>query len=169
MFSVRVPATSANLGPGFDCLGIALSLYDRFTVSTAEATFLTGVPDEFNNPSNLFLRAYEKTNALLGVRSPSVQVNFDCDIPVSRGLGSSAALITAGCLAANHLAGDPLPEEKLLKLAADLEGHPDNAAACLLGGLQASMRNGSEWITRQLPVDEHFVFNLLIPDFEVRT
>jgi homoserine kinase len=140
---VRVPATSANLGPGFDALGLALTLHDEVTAwirpagvsieITGEGADLADVGEE-----HLVLRAMRAAFAVTGGQPPGLALRCRNQIPHGRGLGSSAAAIVAGILAAWALArpGRPTPPAAdLLRLACELEGHPDNVAACLGGGL----------------------------------
>jgi homoserine kinase len=141
---VRVPATSANLGPGFDCLGLALGLYDEVEVRPARQTLVTvtgecadAVP---RSESHLILRAVRATMDELDSRPQPAGLALRATnrIPHGRGLGSSAAAITAGVLAALHLAGHGPDAALALQVACRLEGHPDNVAACLRGGLTIS-------------------------------
>ena len=140
---VRVPATSANLGPGFDALGLALTLHDEVEARVlpaglsieidGEAADLAGSGDE-----HLVVRAMRVAFAITGGQPPGIGLRCVNRIPHGRGLGSSAAAIVAGILAARALSGsglDRLPDAALLALASDIEGHPDNVAACLGGGL----------------------------------
>jgi len=140
---VRVPATSANLGPGFDALGLALSLYDQVDAwvcgsglsieTSGEGADLVGAGED-----HLVVRAMRAAFALTGGQPPGLGLRCVNRIPHGRGLGSSAAAIVAGLLAARALAPvgqDALPDGALLGLATELEGHPDNVAACLGGGL----------------------------------
>lgn len=170
---IRTPATSANLGPGFDCLGLAWNIYNTFEVSLSSCDELAGVEDKYNNEDNLFLRAFH-----MGMESLSpggqehVRAVFSCEIPTSRGLGSSASLIVAGLLAASGLSPSDhrLSEEQLLQLSSKMEGHPDNAAPCLMGGLTAACQTGDgRYIARQLDLSPSWQYTLLIPDFEVST
>lgn len=165
---IKVPATSANLGPGFDCLGIALDLYDTFTVTKAERKdILHNVEEKYCTPDNLFLQAYHKGAEKLGY-SDYIEAEFACDIPISRGLGSSAAMIISGLLAANALHKKKLTEDEIFQLACDMEGHPDNAAPALAGGFCAAM-HGTAWTMTKLPLDPSFIFTALVPDFAVET
>jgi homoserine kinase len=140
---VRVPATSANLGPGFDALGLALTLYDEVEARvcasglsieiSGEGAGLADVGEE-----HLVVRAMRVAFAITGGQPPGIGLRCVNQIPHGRGLGSSAAAIVAGILAARALSGqgpDKLPDDALLGLASGLEGHPDNVAACLAGGL----------------------------------
>jgi homoserine kinase len=140
---VRVPATSANLGPGFDSLGLALGLHDVVEARTDRAGLSIEVagegPDTANaGEAHLIVRAMRETFQMLDGQPPGLALRCANRIPHGRGLGSSAAAIVAGVLAARALTRDGdarLPDDAVLRLAAGLEGHPDNVAACLLGGL----------------------------------
>jgi homoserine kinase len=140
---IRVPATSANLGPGFDALGLALALYDEVDAWICESGLsieidgegadLTGAGEE-----HLVIRAMRAAFAATGTQPPGIGLRCANQIPHGRGLGSSAAAIVAGILAARALSGDgpdELSAEAVLGLATEMEGHPDNVAACLGGGL----------------------------------
>ncbi|MCI2154070.1 MAG: homoserine kinase [Solobacterium sp.] len=163
MIKFRVPATSANLGPGFDCLGLALNLYNTFEIEPSDELILENTEPRFANPDNLFVQAFRKAGG------KNLHVRFDCDIPSSRGLGSSAAMIVGG-IAAAKLLGIPLTGNQIFELSAEMEGHPDNAAPCIYGGLTACMiRSNGLYLTRKLPLSEVFHFTVLIPDFEVST
>ena len=165
---IKVPATSANLGPGFDCLGIALDLYDTFTVKQADdQDILHNVEEKYCTPDNLFLKAYHNGAEKLGY-SDYIEAEFACDIPISRGLGSSAAMIIGGLLAVNAIHDKQLTKDEIFQLACDMEGHPDNAAPALYGGLCAAM-HGSIWLKESLPVSDTFTFTALVPDFAVET
>ena len=138
---VRVPATTANLGPGFDCLGLALNLWNesRFAldgdgvVVTVEGEGAAGLPrDESNLVAQAFLRLCEEA----GVAAPAgLRIHCLNRVPMSSGLGSSSTAIVAGLLGANTLLGRPFERARILELAADVEGHADNVVAALLGGL----------------------------------
>lgn len=165
---IKVPATSANLGSGFDCLGIALNLYNTFLVENADKDTIENDDPRFNNPDNLFLKAYHRGCEAAGIQD-HVHVVIDADIPVSRGLGSSAAMIVGGLTAASVLHDDLLDEDQIFTLAAEMEGHPDNAAPCVYGGLTASSVNNGHFITHSLELDPSWLFTVFIPDFEVST
>jgi homoserine kinase len=169
MIRITAPASSANIGPGFDCLGIALNLYNVFTVEPDEYTTLTGVEERFNNSDNLFLQAYREGCREIGAKPLELKVDFDCDIPVCRGLGSSSALLCAGLFAANSLHGEPMDRDELFQLAAKMEGHPDNVAPCIYGGLTAAAQAGGHFVCRQFSIHPDYKFTALIPDFEVST
>jgi homoserine kinase len=150
--TVRVPATSANLGPGFDSFGLALGLYDVVTVRvTAEGLAIevtgAGADTAGAGEQHLVVRAMRTAFAHLGVQPPGLALSCANAIPQGFGLGSSAGAIVAGLLAARALAGAEgqaaLTHEDILRLATRMEGHPDNVAACLAGGLTIAWNPGS--------------------------
>ena len=149
---VHVPATTANLGPGFDCLGAALELDNVFEVRCipggserfdliiegSEGAHLRGGPD------NLVYRSAQRVWKEAGLEPVALEARVRLAVPPARGLGSSATAIVAGLLGANALAGDPLSPEKLLELAIDIEGHPDNVVPSLVGGLCMTAKAASQ-------------------------
>lgn len=174
--AVRVPATSANLGPGFDSFGLALDLWDQVSVhATAGPTKVTiegegaGVLDE--GEGHLVVRALRMGLDAAGVTQVGIQMRCTNRIPHSRGLGSSASAIVAGLGLARALIGDPdaLTAEDILAIATDLEGHPDNVAPAISGGVTVSwMDNGAPGmlhLSGEAPI-EPVAF---IPDFELAT
>ena len=170
MIFVRVPATSANLGPGFDCFGLALNLYGRFGFEeTAEGLSFENVEEKYQNADNLAVRAYFRVLDELGMPRRGLRVRIDSDIPPCRGLGSSASLIAAGLTAANAAHGSMLDGAVLLRLATEIEGHPDNVAPALQGGLTASIMDGDSVLTMRCALSEKLRFMALIPDFELST
>ena len=138
-FTIRVPATTANLGSGFDCLGLALGLYNTIQVVRAQAFELIvegeGAASLPRHAGNRVAQAMQRACESIGQPLPPLRLRMRNAIPLARGLGSSAAAAVGGILAANHWYGDPLSPGDLLRLATDLEGHPDNVAPALLGGL----------------------------------
>lgn len=158
--SVRVPATSANLGPGFDTLGVALTLYNHFHFTPAPddvtRTRFTGESaDELNtSPVCLTLRAARTLAEAVGKPLPPLDIHVDNAIPLQRGLGSSASAIIGGLMGANALLGSPLDRAGILELANRLEGHPDNVAPSLLGGFQAAVATSERVEVVRIPVPE---------------
>ncbi|MEW5988225.1 MAG: homoserine kinase, partial [Chloroflexota bacterium] len=147
--TVTVPATTANLGPGFDCLGLALGLYNEVTFTETAAGLAIQVTGEGSDrlpadDSNLVVRAAERLFQLAGRRPPGLRVQQRNTIPIGSGLGSSAAAVLGGMLAANALVGYPLARDEVLALAAGVEGHPDNVAPALLGGLVLALAADEE-------------------------
>lgn len=168
MITIKTPATSANVGPGFDCFGLALNLYNTFEVELSDKNQLDNVEERFNNDENLFLQAYRKGCNEIGVEDP-IHVIFHTEIPVSRGLGSSSSLITAGLYAASLLHDNALSKETIFQLASELEGHPDNVAPCIFGGFTASLTYNDTFLTRNISLNESWKYTIFIPDFEVST
>ena len=167
--TIRVPATTANLAAGFDVLGCALGLYNTLTFTPSDELFFEGCDLAYQNENNLAVQAYRRTLSAMGRPMPGVRVRIDASIPVSRGLGSSAALIAAGALAANALHNRPFGREELLALTTEIEGHPDNLAPALFGGLTASMRVGKRVVTMRYALHPSLRFVALVPDFPLRT
>ncbi len=171
MIEVRVPATSANVGPGFDCMGIAMSLYGvyRFTL-IEEGLIIRGCPKEWQNEQNLVYQSCLRVFEHLHLPVPPLQIDIQADvIPLARGLGSSAACIVAGLLGANALCNHRLSKEELLAIANEIEGHPDNVAPALYGGLTVSFQDAGKVWTTPLTVDKKFKFCAIIPDYPVLT
>ena len=138
--TIRVPATTANLGPGFDAFGCALSLYTDVTFEeTEEGLEITGCDECYAGPDNIAYTAYCAVLASLSEEVRGVKIHIDSQIPICRGLGSSAALLVAGAMGANVLRGNKLSTQGLLNITNAMEGHPDNLAPAFLGGLTASM------------------------------
>lgn len=169
--TVQVPATTANLGPGFDCFGCALALYNSVTVALeGNALCIEGCDAAYCGPDNLAAAAYRAVLARLGLPCEAgLHITIRADIPVSRGLGSSAALLVAGALAANALHGSPLDRRALLEICNRLEGHPDNLAPALYGGLTASLLEGDVPYIVRYTVHPSLQFVAVVPDFELST
>ncbi|MEK7786447.1 MAG: homoserine kinase, partial [Chloroflexota bacterium] len=156
---VLVPASSANLGPGFDCLGLALGLYNTVEMTALDAG--EGLQVEVDgegadrlsaDSNNLIVRAANTLWEKPGLGPTGVRIKAHNDIPLGSGMGASAAAAVAGLAAANALAGGPLSRSDLLRLAYQLEGHPDNAAAALFGGLTMVSATGDELMHATLEV-----------------
>lgn len=179
--TVRVPATSANLGPGFDSLGMAWGLFDRLTASVVGSGLqLTvsgqGAGEVPTDASHLVVRAMHRAFDAMGGRPEGLVLHCENVIPHSRGMGSSSAAIVAGLLLARGLvAGGALllDDEALFSLAADIEGHPDNVAPALFGGFTVSGRTGDDfagdWFSAQLSVDPRIQGVLFVPPTPVPT
>lgn len=168
----EVPASSANLGPGFDTLGIALGLYDRVTVETTDAGLGLVVTGEGEgqvplDASHLVVKAVEAGLRAGGVGATGLRVTCANAIPHSRGLGSSASAVVGGLVAANGLMGGVLTDAQLVQLSAEFEGHPDNAAASVLGGAVVSWTErdarGVHYRAVRVPVDERIRATVLVP------
>lgn len=168
MIKITVPATSANLGPGFDTMGLALNIFNNFYVEKSDSLIIENVPEEFKNRKNLFVEAYDITLATKNKKA-DVYVKFETAIPLSRGLGSSSSLVVAGVLAANHLHNLNLSIQEMLNICNDIEGHPDNVAPCLLGGFVSTVVDKNIPYSKKIEIDKKFFFTAMIPDFEVKT
>jgi homoserine kinase len=170
---VRVPATSANLGPGFDALGLALALYNE--VSAAEDETVTvaiegeGAGRLPSGPDNVVARGVRQAYEAAGRPFRGARIACVNRVPPARGLGSSAAAWVGGLVAGNALLGGPLSRDALLALAARAEGHPDNVAAALLGGLTVSCAVGEQVTAVSLPVPPELRWVVLVPDIESST
>ena len=168
--TVRVPATTANLGPGFDAFGCALSLYTDVTFEETEAGLeITGCDEAFTGPDNLAYTAYCAVLGSLSEEVKGVKIHIDAQIPIGRGLGSSAALLVAGAMAANVLRGNRLSTQGLMNITNAMEGHPDNLAPAFFGGLTASMVDNGLPITVSFPLHPDWEILALIPEFELHT
>jgi len=173
-FVVKSPATTANLGPGFDCLGLALQVWNELEVTTSSDSLQFEIEGECQNvlPKNERNPIYQAMQAAakqLGQVLPlGLALNSINRIPLGSGMGSSSAAIVSGIFAAYRLLGAPLDKDAIFNLAASIEGHPDNVAPCIFGGLTASMTEGSSFITRSLPITP---LSLLVvtPDFAFPT
>jgi len=172
-----VPGTTANLGVGFDCLGAALKIYNRFQFSVLEdgaetlKIVATGREAErvSTDETNLAYRAFVKLYDHLGKRPPPIALEIELGVPLARGLGSSATAIVGGLVGANQLAGNPLEIGEVMDLAIALEGHPDNVVPALLGNCQLSVAAAGQW--QICPLDWHpdLIPVVAIPNFELST
>jgi homoserine kinase len=163
---VRAPATTANLGPGFDCLGMALDLWAEVVVSASEEA----LPPPGPPLGGMVVEAAQRLFSQVGKQPPTgLSAEFRQEIPVARGLGASAVARAAGLLAANALLGEPLEREALLALGAELEGHADNMAPVLFGGLQVAVREGDSVFHAGLAAPEGLKAVLFVPDMEMPT
>ncbi len=170
MIKVRVPATSANMGPGFDTMGIGLNLYNYFYVEEIqEGLEISGCEASLCNEDNLFFQSMVTCFSTVGYKFKGLNIRLEGDIPLSRGLGSSATCIIGGILAANEIAGKPLNMEEILDLAIQIEGHPDNVAPALFGGLVLSTMDNNKVIYNQVQIAKGLKFCGLIPDFTLST
>ncbi len=168
--TVRVPATTANLGPGFDAFGCALSLYTDVTFEETESGLeISGCDEQYTGPDNLAYTAYCAVLASLSEEVRGVKIHIDAHIPIGRGLGSSAALLVAGAIGANVLRGNKLSTQGLLNITNAMEGHPDNLAPAFFGGLTASMVDNGLPVTVHFPLHPDWEILALVPDFELPT
>lgn len=181
--SVKTPATIANMGPGFDSFGLALPLYN---VVSVEETVLPGTGIEINiineknnedglidiptDKNNIVYKAIELLYNFIGQNPNELKITIKTQIPVSRGLGSSASVIVGGLIAANELLGRPADEKVLLSIATEIEGHPDNITPAFVGGMtMASWEEDGSVIYRKLPWNDEWKLMICIPDYELNT
>ncbi len=180
--SVKVPATTANLGPGFDCLGLALPIFNEITV---EETVMPGSGVEINiiensntydilsipkDENNIAYKAIELLYNFIGQSVSDIKITIKTDIPVARGLGSSASVIVGGLMAANKLLGNPADEAVLLSIASEVEGHPDNAAPAMFGGFcLASVEDDGSVSYSKILWPQNWKLTVIIPDYELDT
>ena len=183
--SVKVPATTANLGSGFDCLGMALPIYNIVTI---EETVLPGsgieinmmsennTDDEFaiehipTDENNIVFKAVEMLYNSIGQTPSELKITIKSQIPIAKGLGSSASVIVGGLMAANELLGRPADEAALLSIATEVEGHPDNVTPAVIGGLViTSLEDDGSIVYRKLHWPEEWTITVCIPDYELAT
>ena len=168
--TIRVPATTANLGPGFDAFGCALQLYTDVTFEETECGLeITGCDEAFTGPDNLAYVSYCAVLASLSEEIRGVKIHIDAHIPICRGLGSSAALLVAGAMGANVLRGNRLSTQGLLNITNAMEGHPDNLAPAFFGGLTAAMVDNGLPVAVSFPLHPEWEILALVPDFTLPT
>lgn len=180
--TVKAPATTANLGPGFDCLGLALPIYNEVTI---EETIMPGTGIEINiideedefetlsiptDENNIVYKAVDLLYNSIGQTASELKISIKTKIPIAKGLGSSASVIVGGLIAANELLGRPADEAALLSIATEAEGHPDNIAPCILGGfVLSSLEDDGSIVYRKLPWPKEWKITVCIPDYELAT
>lgn len=171
MVSVRVPATSANVGCGFDSLGVALTLYTTFKFEKLDSGLeFEGFEERFSNENNLVYQTLLTTLKKLNKEISGVRISIDNDVPISRGLGSSSTCVVAGIYGAYLLTDTPIDKQEIFTIANEIEGHPDNVSPAIFGSLSSSCTTDSkEAVTVRYEVDERFNFLALIPNFETST
>lgn len=174
---VSVPATTANIGPGFDCLGAALNRHNHFRFTRQAGNDMLTIqaqgPSRDRVPtddSNLAYQAFRYLFQRLGQPTPAIHIDIEINLPLARGLGSSSTAIVGGLCAANAIAGDPYTPHALAAIATEIEGHPDNVVPALLGGCQLATTNDMGEVTLcAIPWHAAIVPVIVIPDFEVST
>ena len=178
MVKVMAPATSANLGPGFDFLGLALDLYDTVTFTPATDWRVTaegyGAAELTGRADLLVCQALKRVFLEVGQPLNGGIVHLDNRIPEAGGLGTSAAAIVGGLAAANHYLGDPLTKDELLALAVELEGHPDNVAPAIFGGLvgvvqEAVTNKNTPYVSMEIPFPAELQVVIAVPELRVVT
>ena len=166
---VKVPATSANLGPGFDVAGLAVTLYNTFTFELIdEGLQITGCPEQFCNADNMTYQAFVEGAKACGLDFKGVRIECSGDVPYTRGLGSSSTCIVAGIVGAYAFVDRYDERQEILELATQIEGHPDNVAPAIFGGLTVSVMSDGV-TTLNIPVKHDYRFVTLIPPFTLST
>lgn len=167
---VRTFATSANIGPGFDTLGICYNVYNEYSFRISKSFYLENFKPEYSYPdSNLIIDSYKKTFEILNKELIKITLKEEIqNIPESRGMGSSASCIVAGVLIANEVLGNVLSKDEIFNIAASLEGHPDNVAPLIFGGFTSSYKS-DKFYTNHLKVNSDYKFLLLVPPFKLST
>lgn len=173
MIKIKVPGTSANIGPGFDTLGLALNIFNEITVEKRDSGVEIfwdipnpNIPLEDNLVYVAFVHTLKKyKKEYLGANITMTKI----EIPISRGLGSSAAAIVCGIYAADYIMDNILSTEDIVNIATELEGHPDNVAPAILGNMIVSVMNGEKVLYSKINFPEEIIFNVLIPNFKLST
>lgn len=173
MVEVRVPASTANMGTGFDSFGAALGLYNNISVKEIEKGLVIknfGF-DEYvaSGENNLIYRAIMKVFDYVGYERKGLSIYQKSDIPKTRGLGSSSACIVGGMVAANHISGKKLSYKKILELATEMEGHPDNVAPALFGGFCISAKTENGVFVKSIKPENSIRYIAMIPEYYIVT
>lgn len=169
---IKVPASTSNLGPGFDTLSLALDLYNEFTFTITKEGLVINQQNSNKlpeNSTNLVYRSFCEAFKKLKKSPPGIKLDINCQIPLSAGLGSSASAVVSGLLAANVLLDNALKKEEILSLATKLEGHPDNCAAAIYGGLTVSVTSDDIVYVSCFPWPKELLIVTVTPDFELPT
>lgn len=174
MVKVRVPATTANLGPGFDTLGMALSLFLEVEMAFSDQGDLVKCSGndarKLEDPNqNLVLQSARHVLGLAGKNDSGLQINMNNGIPTGKGLGSSASAIAAGMVAANELIARPFTRKQILRYAVEMEGHPDNIVPAMEGGLTTALMSQGEVFWQKIIPPAGLKTVLAVPDFELPT
>lgn len=170
MIQVRVPATSANLAMGYDCLGMAVNIFMTVQIEKADKLKIIDSNHQFENEDNLVYQSFITTCQHLNQPIPTVRIDIESDIPDSGGLGQSAACIVAGIIGAYHYFDLKVDKEEALQLATHIEGHPDNVAPAIYGGLcMIYTDDQGRYKVIQYPINESLNFTAISPDFTIST
>lgn len=171
MIKVIVPATSANVGAGFDALGLALSMHNVVTFEQCDHLDIQSSDGSLipTGTSNLVYRSAKAVYDQLGQPLKGLKIRQENAIPMARGMGSSSACIVAGILGANAMLGNPLTQRQMLTLATSIEGHPDNVAPAMLGGFVTSVYDEGQVYTVKKDINEELAFAAFIPNFKLLT
>lgn len=166
---IQVPATSANLGVGFDVMGLALDLVASFTFQDSDELRIGGCLERYCNDQNLVWASYRQACAMLDVDARTLAIDIESPLPLSGGLGSSSTCVVAGVVAAQLLSGRPFDRALALDMATTIEGHPDNVAPAVYGGLTSSFVEAGTTCAAVMPVGDNLRFVAMAPPYEVHT
>lgn len=174
MITVRVPASTANIGSGFDCMGIALDLYSTATFEEIESGLEININDasrEFlpSDETNYVYQAMLKVFNKCGRFPKGIRISSHTDIPITRGLGSSSSSMVMGLFGANELVGKPFSKEELLQMAYEIEGHPDNVTPTIFGGFTVAVNDNNKIIHTKTDIDKSVCFAAMVPEFYLAT
>lgn len=171
--TVKSPASSANIGPGFDSLGVALTMYNKAEFELIDSGIDIQIMDDATflptGENNYVYKSFKKVYDEAGKKVPGVRIKLWSDVPVTRGLGSSSSSIILGLMGANKFLGEPFSRDELVTMATEVEGHPDNVAPALLGGFVAAIYENEKVIYSKAEVPENICFAAIIPDFYMQT
>lgn len=169
MIKIKVPATTANVGSGFDSFGIAFDIYNYFSIEESERFEFYNIEKRFANENNLCISSYKYFLQEIGKKPTGLKLTIKNDIPICRGLGSSSTLIIAGLMAGNILNGNILDKNEILNLSSKIEGHPDNVAPAIFGGMMLCVSENNKIYKIPVNVSNKVKFCALIPNFELST
>lgn len=169
-FKLKVPATTANMGPGFDTIGMALRLYNEYEIERISNGIEFIGNREIPIEENLVYMALQETFRRRAYKPEGIRIHAkEIAIPVSRGLGSSAASIVAGIMIANEIMDSPMTKSDIIQIGTELEGHPDNIVPAVVGGLTVSIYKDRKVVYSSISIPDHLRFAVMIPDFVVST
>jgi len=161
VLEISVKATTANLGPGFDCLGLALDIENKVRFIESDMDFF--------DKNNMIYQAAKRIFDLSGKTMPPIKIEQEINIPICRGLGSSAACIAAGCMAGNILSGAKMSLDELIEIGTEIEGHPDNIVPAFLGGFTVSIREGKKVVYFRKEAHKGFKYAVMYPEYTLPT
>ena len=174
MISIKVPASTANLGSGFDCMGIALKLYSEAKFEETESGLEINILDKSReflpcDETNYVYRAMEKVFDKAGRRPSGIRITSNTSIPITRGLGSSSASLALGLCGANELIGAPFSMDELMQIAYEIEGHPDNVTPAFFGGFTVAVNHHNKIYFTKTDVPDNIRFAAMVPEFYLAT
>lgn len=171
MIKVKVPATSANMGPGFDALGVAVNLYNEFAVEVKESGLsFEGFPEEFCNEDNIVYKSMVMCFNKAKFKIPGLKIcALKQEVPVSRGLGSSSTCIVGGLVLANEIMNKKFTKEEIFQMSVEIEGHPDNVAPAVLGGMVVSINEEGIYYYEHINIKNDYKFVAIVPNFRLST